>query len=154
MGVFTGTLSITPSLTSRSRPSVTILSQCKGTAAGLWTATGEAFSFKNRRKGGLVFIRGKGCCSHVLNAEAAYLSTMYWRKSGRLSDVGAQGMVGGASGGNSRCGQEQGRSSGPDTPELEQVIDAIVIGGEQLPMVGKSFGIRPKSLHASLDKNV
>ena len=77
VGVLTGTLSITPSLISRSSPAFTGPSQCRGTGAGLCTATGVALSSINKRKGGLLVIRGNGCCSQVLNAEAAYLSTMY-----------------------------------------------------------------------------
>ena len=97
---------------------------------------------------------GRGWCSQVLKALAAYLSTMYWRNMGRFCSVGAQGRTGGEDGGSCLGGQEQCGSAGSDTPSLAHVPAAMVALLLQLPMDGKEAGTRPMSTQASLDKKV
>ena len=76
VGSFTGTLSSTPSRMSLSNPAFTWLAQCTGMGAGVCTATGLASLSMNSLIGGLSFMRGRGCLSHILKALAAYLERM------------------------------------------------------------------------------
>ena len=72
--------------------------------------------------------------------------------------MGAQGSVGGVVGGGCLGGHEHGVSSGPVTPELEQLgglvanAAATEAGASQLPMAGNEAGMSPKSRQASLER--
>ena len=85
------------------------------------TATGVAVGSTNNLRGGASSIRGKGCLSHLLNAELWNLSNMYCLIMGRFSAVGAQGRTGSSVGGRDRLGHLQGMSCGSTTPVLPQL---------------------------------
>ena len=100
----------------------------------------------------------RGCRSQQLNALLAYLFNMYCLMVGRFSCVGAHGMTGGSSGGNSLLGLVQEASLAVGTPELEHSVGLMshIIEGEleslQDPACGKSSLIKPMSMHASRDR--
>ena len=62
--------------------------------AGFITAVGVACLSTNKRIGGAVFMRGNGCCSHTLNAEAPKCSNKNFLICGTFSLVGAHGSLG------------------------------------------------------------
>ena len=107
-GVFRGTLSRTPRRTSRSKPSLTLVCQARGTCAGALIAVGLAAGSTYSRRGSLPLMRGRLCLSQTLNAEDENLSRMNCFKVGRFSSVGLQGMVGLSVGGNVLLGHLQG----------------------------------------------
>ena len=75
-GSLTGTFSMTPSCTSRSRPALTCFSQWYGTALGVRAAVGVACGSTCNLNGGVPSIRGRACLSQQLKAELAYLFKM------------------------------------------------------------------------------
>ena len=106
-GVFIGTLSSTPILTSLSRPSRTASCQCRGTAAGLWQALGYTLGSTFSVSGGLPFSVGILWRQHVLKDDARYLSLMYCSSLGMFATVGSHGSEAGSLGGSSLVGQLQ-----------------------------------------------
>ena len=105
VGVFGGTSSNTPSLTSLLNSSSTVCLKCMGICAALWHATGIAFSSMNNFRGGLSDIKGSGCWLHVLNELALYLSLIQASILSRFSMVGGYGHSVGNSGGSVLIGQ-------------------------------------------------
>ena len=90
-GVSRGTFSNTPRRTSLSRPALTSSCQWMGMAMGVWHGLGVADgSILDgsilRRKGG-PDIMGRGWCSHMLNALAAYNSRRYCSSFPLLASV-------------------------------------------------------------------
>ena len=74
VGVFDGTLSMTPKAMSCSSSCLTCSVQWAGIDDGLWTAVGVAPSLTRSRNAGNPVIKGRGWWGHVLNAEEAYVS--------------------------------------------------------------------------------
>ena len=122
-----------------------------------------AFSSTNNLNGGESFIRGSACFSQQLKALDAYLLRIYCFNFGKFSGVGAQGSTGRSDGGADLIGQEHGVSALLTTPELEHLAGADmsanvgtsgafwVLPGVHDPMVGKSGGMVPRSMHPALD---
>ena len=151
-GVLTGTLSMTPNRTSRSKPSRTLSCQASGTCDGFLIAIGLAWGSTYRQSGSLLFISGKTCLSHTLKAEQENLSRMNCFRIGRFSGVGSHGRGGVSVGGRVRSGHLQGWSDCVGTPlfvhvEREGVdpeaaanVDVEYGVGGQDPIVGKFVG--------------
>lgn len=121
-GSLTGTFSSTPSLQSLSRPPLTASCQCRGTWAGVWTATGLAEGSTCSRSGGLPVIKGKGCFWQMLKAEELNLLRMYSLRIGRLLTVAGQGSVGFSVGGRLRTGHLHSSVPGMITPVLVHLV--------------------------------
>ena len=107
VGVFRGTLSMTPRSQSRSKPALTGSCQLTGTCAGTCTATGLALESRWSLSGGLPCRYGSFCCVQLLNDDEPYLSNIHAFNFGMFVLMGGYGMEVGRSGDNVLFGQEQ-----------------------------------------------
>ena len=119
-GVFTGTFSITPILTSRSSSSLTCCCKWSGMVPGLWTATSFAVLLTNSLRGGEEVTKGSFWFVQTLKLELAYCCPIQSLIRGTNSSSNGKGHSVGGAGGAVLVGQLQGLvppspSSQPDS---------------------------------------